>query len=256
MELADDLKSLADEGLRLDLLGELKSGKEATVHLARRDDGTLVVIKHYRPLAGKRFATDPRYQQGRFLKSRDRRAFRKQSRFGRRLTQLAWVSHEFAVMRKVHRRGVAVPEPLAAQGATVVMEFVPEAPGSQIAAPRLIDVSLDAADARRLHAALMQAVITMFEHRVVHADLSPFNVLLIRRADRLEPVIIDFPQAVDPQLNPAAFDLLRNDVRTLTQFFQRSDAAIADNDLADRLQRQFTLGTRDPRPPRPDREQP
>jgi len=56
---------------------------------------------------------------------------------------------------------------------------------------------------------------------LVHADLSPYNVLWWR--DRLWT--IDFPQAVDLIENPHGFDLLHHDVTTMCTWFTRQGVA-------------------------------
>jgi hypothetical protein len=53
---------------------------------------------------------------------------------------------------------------------------------------------------------------------VVHGDLSDFNVLM----GHAGPVLIDFPQAVDPAQNQNARKLLVRDVDNLNGFFARS----------------------------------
>jgi RIO kinase 1 len=72
----------------------------------------------------------------------------------------------------------------------------------------------------------------------VHADLSAFNILYWEGV----LTIIDFPQAVDPQVNPNAGMLLARDVENVCRFFARhgvhSDAA----HLADRLWQRYWRG--------------
>ncbi|MEO8293683.1 MAG: RIO1 family regulatory kinase/ATPase, partial [Actinomycetota bacterium] len=55
----------------------------------------------------------------------------------------------------------------------------------------------------------------MLFHNVVHADLSPFNLLVWE--DRVR--VIDLPQAVDPRFNPNAWDLLARDLRNVCTWF-------------------------------------
>ena len=84
-------------------------------------------------------------------------------------------------------------------------------------APRLADVNLHPDEARELFFMLLHGVKCMLCVGVVHGDLSDFNVLLTARG----PVIIDFPQAVDPAHNRNARQLLIRDVRNLTSFLAR-----------------------------------
>jgi len=246
-----DLRDVIRAGHVSAIVGELKSGKEATVHLARGPEG-LLVVKRYRPFTGRRVHTDPIYRQGQVFRDREARAFERRTRFGRRLAAETWIAAEFATLRRLGRaRGLPVPRVLARVGACVVMEFIADEPGGEGPAPRLIDAPVQSSEARTLHAQIMLAVIGLFERHVVHADLSPYNVLLPAAAlppggsefsPRRRPILIDFPQAVDPRKNLAARDLLAHDVAQITAFFRRLDPAVSDNDLAARLWRRFESG--------------
>jgi len=254
---AADIEALRAEGRLGALVGELKSGKEATVYLARDPAGRPVALKHYRPMHGRGFATSARYREGRHLGARDRRALEKRTRFGRRLARATWIDHEYRTLRRLHRRGLPVPRPLAAAPNTIVLEYLQAKTGGEAPAPRLVDVPLDPASARSVHRLLMLAIIRMFEAHVVHADLSPYNVLwaarsegdgeadlrtdLVRASADLprRVVIIDLPQAVDPRRNSAAGDLLAHDVAAITDFCRRFAPDVDDHDLARRLLRRL-----------------
>jgi RIO kinase 1 len=56
---------------------------------------------------------------------------------------------------------------------------------------------------------------------LVHADLSPYNVLWWRG----RAWIIDLPQAVDLVVNPGGLDLLHHDVTTVCRWFARRGVA-------------------------------
>lgn len=246
-----DLREVIRAGHAAAIVGELKSGKEATVYLARGPDG-LLVVKRYRPFTGRRVHTDPTYRQGQVFRDREARAFERRTRFGRRLAAETWIAAEFATLRRLCRaRDLPVPHVFARVGACIVMEFIADEPGGERPAPRLIDAPVQSSEARSLHAQIMLAVIGLFERHVVHADLSPYNVLLPAAAlppggsepsPRRRPILIDFPQAVDPRKNPAAHDLLAHDVKQMTAFFRRLDPAVSDNDLAARLWSRFESG--------------
>jgi RIO kinase 1 len=57
---------------------------------------------------------------------------------------------------------------------------------------------------------------------VVHADLSPYNILVWE--ERL--VFIDFPQAVDPVAHPAGMGLLQRDVDNVATWFSRKGVPV------------------------------
>ena len=71
--------------------------------------------------------------------------------------------------------------------------------------------------AQQIFDLLLAAVVRMLCAGVVHGDLSEFNVLMA--ADG--PVVIDFPQAVDPASNLSARKLLIRDVDNLHTFLGR-----------------------------------
>lgn len=239
-----DLQLFRDDELIDEVLGELKPGKEATVFLVRKGEEVLA-LKHYRPMLGRHFANSAKYREGRFMKARDARAFTRRSRYGREVAQGSWIAAEFGMAHRLHRAGVPVPRPLAMRGASILMEFIPDSPGSKVTpAPRLSDHRPTAEEARIIHARVMQAIITMMTCNVVHADLSAFNVLV--PADgagrRVTPVIIDFPQAVDPRQNRAARELLAHDIDTITTYCRRFNPEIQDHDLLARLWHEFIEG--------------
>lgn len=69
----------------------------------------------------------------------------------------------------------------------------------------------------RAYEQLLHELVLLTRASLVHADLSPFNVLWWE--DRMW--LIDFPQAVDLVSNPHGFDLLHHDVTTMCAWFAR-----------------------------------
>jgi RIO kinase 1 len=69
----------------------------------------------------------------------------------------------------------------------------------------------------------------------VHGDLSAYNILY---ADG-QPVLIDFPQAVDACSNPNAHQLLHRDVENICHDFQRYDIHARASQIAASLWRRF-----------------
>jgi RIO kinase 1 len=216
-----------------DVLGLLKSGKEAEVfvverHALDRSRSAVLAHKRYRPTrAGKgeleaggfararTFANDAAYQAGRgFRSSRDRRAVERRSAHGRRLAAERWSREEYDALVRAHTAGVTVPYPLEFTGDGTLMQFVGD---DGVAAPRLIDARLTSADLASAYAQVLADIAVLIRTGLVHADLSPYNLLWWR--DRVW--IIDFPQAVDLVVNPNGFDLLHRDVTTVCDWFAR-----------------------------------
>ncbi len=82
-------------------------------------------------------------------------------------------------------------------------------------APQLKDLRPDQETAQDLFAQTMREVERMLFHNVVHADLSPYNLLVWEGRVR----VIDLPQAVDPRFNANAWDLLARDLRNVCTWF-------------------------------------
>ena len=64
---------------------------------------------------------------------------------------------------------------------------------------------------------LLENIQLWLAYDIVHADLSEYNVLVWRG----RPVVIDFPQAVDPRFNRNAYSLLQRDLANLYRHFER-----------------------------------
>jgi RIO kinase 1 len=78
----------------------------------------------------------------------------------------------------------------------------------------------------------------MLDHDCVHGDLSPYNVMF--SGDR--PIIIDFPQAVDPRLNHNGGTLLARDIENVCGWARRFDVNRPAAKIASRLWSRFTRG--------------
>lgn len=219
-------------------IGLLKTGKEAEVLLIerRQANGTeriLLAHKRYRPMnvrkgdleAGgfskaRAFTTDHRYRDGRGRSStRDARAVSGKSAHGRQVLAREWVAHEVRSLQLANELGVTVPYVVEADDEGIVMQLIGDEAG---AAPRLVDARLGPADAELAYAQLREELALMTRGGLVHADLSPYNVLWWH--DRVW--IIDLPQAVDLTTNPNALDLLHHDVVTLAAWCNRHGAPV------------------------------
>ncbi|NOG53602.1 MAG: hypothetical protein HND57_04630 [Planctomycetes bacterium] len=253
MTIEHDLQLFAQAEIDLALVGELKSGKEATVSLVRRGDD-LLALKHYRPMRGRHYANTAKYREGRFMKARDARAFVKRSAWGRQVAQGSWIAAEYQMLRRLSKHTGRVPKPVAQAGTSILMEFIGDAPGSDCPGPRLIDVEPNATQTKHIHAVTMQAIIMMMRLNIVHGDLSPYNLLIRTEAGkgsnpeavRLEPYVIDFPQAVDPRSNGAARELLEHDITEVTSYCRKFNQDVSDHQLAERLWKAFEEGMLQP----------
>ena len=107
-----------------------------------------------------------------------------------------------------------MPQPVAGSSHGLLMEFIGD---EKEPAPQLKDTRLSPAEARRVFDRLIWNVELFLANHLVHADLSPYNVLY--RAEGV--TIIDLPQAVDARSNSNARALLERDVENLCRHFDR-----------------------------------
>jgi RIO kinase 1 len=211
-------EELYSEGLLAEVIAPVKSGKEASVFLCRaggQAGGGLLAAKVFHPRQARNFKNDAVYKAGRVIvNSRSRRAAAKKTRFGKEVEQGFWVHQEWEALRTLHSAGADVPRPVHLGGGVILMEYL----GDQDApAPQLKDVILTGEEARPLFDRLLWNVRRMLANNLVHADLSPYNVLFLDGDLR----IIDFPQAVDARTNRNARDLLDRDMENVCRHFAR-----------------------------------
>lgn len=225
---------LTEGGTEDEVLGLLKTGKEAEVFIVERRtlDGSasaLLAHKRYRPTKvsqkgelealgftrARSFANDAKYHEGRrFRRSREARAVERMTDLGKRILAERWPGQELDALVQAHDAGVTVPYPVEFTGDGLLMQLVGD---DGFAAPRLVSAQLGPDQLTQAFAQLCDELRALTRAGLVHADLSPYNVLWWQ--ERLW--IIDFPQAVDLLRNPHGFDLLHHDVTTMCTWFAR-----------------------------------
>lgn len=180
----------------------LATGKEANVFRALTPEHERVVVKIYRTstLTFKHIYTylegDPRFKYG--LKNR------------REIID-EWAKKEFKNLERLHQAKVRVPRPFKRIHNILIMEYIGDA---NQAAPMLKDVEL--ADPKKTYNELLVFMRRMYNAEIVHADLSPYNVLMYKE----KPYIIDVGQAVLLE-HPNAFDFLKRDIHNIVQHFKK-----------------------------------
>jgi len=215
MKTPESLQTLMDDGIIQEVVRPLMSGKEAQVYVVRVG-GDECVAKVYKEADQRTFKHRASYTEGRRTRnSRDQRAVSKRTRHGRQRDEAAWRNAEVDTLYRLRAAGVRVAEPINFVDGVLVMELVRDAQGHP--APRLGDLAFEAGVAREIHQQLIREVVRMLCAGVIHGDLSEFNVLL----GVAGPVLIDFPQSVDPARNQSARKLLLRDVENLHRFVGR-----------------------------------
>lgn len=211
------LDLLLSEGIISEVLGRLKSGKEAEVfRVVYR--GNIVAAKVYKDRQQRSFQHNVAYKEGRKVRnSRTQRAIDKGSRFGRDEAEDAWKSSEANTLQLLHRQGVRVPTPVLFYEGVLLMELVNDVDGDT--APRLIEAAIDAENAGPLYRDLRSQIIKVLCCDLIHGDLSPYNVLL----GAAGPTIIDFPQAISAAHNSQSEGFFQRDFENIHTFFAEHD---------------------------------
>lgn len=201
-------------------LGILKTGKEADVFLVERadphrpDEAVVMAAKRYRDTDHRTFHRAAAYTEGRSMKrSRDNRALKRKSSWGRVVAAGEWAVSEWGALRRLWELGVPVPYPVQINETEIMMEWITH---DGETAPRLAQVRPDRDLLASYYEQLRDALGTMAQAGIVHGDLSPYNTLAA--GDRL--VIIDLPQIVDLVGNPQGMDFLLRDCANMCQWFR------------------------------------
>jgi RIO kinase 1 len=204
-------------------LGILKTGKEAEVFLVERavEDGASVVMaaKRYRSREHTSFHRSAAYTEGwSTRRSRDARAVKAKSTFGREVAAGQWANSEWEALKRFWVAGAPVPYPVQIDGTEILMEFI-SVDGE--AAPRLAQTRPEPDLLRSYFEQLREAMALLVQHGIVHGDLSPYNILAA--GEKL--VIIDLPQAVDVVGNSQGPDFLMRDCTNICTWFRRRGLA-------------------------------
>ena len=208
-----------DEGLITSVVRPIRGGKEASVHLCRanpRTSGeTLAALKVYHPLDRRSFHDEGTYRGGEWIKERRVRvALEKRSRFGREVQGGIWVNREWEALRVLSAAGADVPRPLFRTEGSILMTYVGDLDD---AAPQLRSYRPVPDEAEALFRQLLRNVEIMLTANVIHADLSPYNVLVWEG----RATVIDLPQSIDPRKNRHAEALLARDVERVCAYFAK-----------------------------------
>lgn len=181
----------------------ISTGKEGNVFRASTKDGRFVAVKIYRTATStfrdmaKYVHGDPRFKG---LGSNKRKMI------------YAWANKEYLNLWAFDKAGVRVPKPIIQQRNVVVMEYI----GDEMEPAReMRDVLLE--DPESVARKILHYIKLAYQiARLVHSDISEFNVLILNG----EPVIIDVGQAVLLD-HPNAQEWLERDVGNVARYFKK-----------------------------------
>lgn len=233
-----ELDGFVDQGLISGIHAKLTSGKEATVYCCRAHPSTnrkFLAAKVYRQHATRSIRRGLYFEgRERLMKARTLRAIETGTKFGHQAMAGMWMWTEYDCLERLSEIGADVPKPWAMCDRVILMDYIGNGAGP---APHLNGVDLNEETAGWYYRQILDNVEIMLSENLVHADLSPYNILVWK--DR--PWIIDLPQAVDVRFNRNAFELLQRDIGNICGFFEQHGVKNRPTELAidlwDRYQR-------------------
>jgi RIO kinase 1 len=236
MKIPKALEPLIEDGVIDDVVRSLRSGKEASVYVVRCG-AQVRCAKVYKHMGQRSFQQRAQYQEGRKVRgSRQARAMRRSTRFGRREQEAAWKNAEVDALYQLAAAGVRVPSPYGYFNGVLLMELLTDAAGRP--APHLGEVGHSPEEARGHHRFLIGQIVRMLCAGLVHGDLSEYNVLVT--ADGL--VIIDLPQVVSAAGNNSARAMLQRDVGNITATLGRFAPELLATRFAEEMWALFEQG--------------
>ena len=207
-----------------DVLQRVKGGKEASVYLCRSGaalEAPLVAAKVYRPRSLRNLKNDGQYRTGRadldesgnvIVDDGALHAMQKRTNYGEELRHQSWIAYEFQTLETLYAAGADVPRPYALEKNAILMDYIGDI---GMAAPTLNSISLDPDEARPLFERVLRNIELLLSNQRVHGDLSAYNVLYWDA----DITLIDFPQVVQPETNPAAWNIFLRDITRICQYF-------------------------------------
>ncbi|XP_062589763.1 serine/threonine-protein kinase RIO1-like [Saccostrea cucullata] len=198
-------------GLISEINGCISTGKEANVYHATTHNQGDRAIKVYKTSIlvfkdrDKYVTGEYRFRHG-YCKHNPRKMVR------------TWAEKEMRNLTRMYQAGLPCPEPIFLRSHVLVMQFI----GTDgWPAPLLKDCDISEAKARELYLECIHIIRTLYHTcRLVHADLSEFNILYHNGG----VYVIDVSQSVEHD-HPCALEFLRKDCTNITEFFKKKDVS-------------------------------
>ncbi|XP_065909656.1 uncharacterized protein [Dysidea avara] len=191
------LKCFADRDVICSVGNQIGVGKESDLYIVADASGCQFALKLHR-LGRTSFR--------RLKQKRDYHQHRKHTSW-LYLSRLA-ATKEFAFMKVLRDRGFPVPKPVDFNRHCVIMELIDGYPLCQVKS---------VADPSLLYSSLMELVVHLANHGLIHCDFNEFNIIL---NEKDQVTLIDFPQMVSTS-HYNAKSYFDHDVQCVRDFFKR-----------------------------------
>lgn len=244
--LLEALKPFYEEELIVDVLAQVKGGKEASVYCCKASEfgsAEYMAVKVYRPQQFRNLANDRMYREGREIlnglgkavkpsETRITRAMDKKTKFGQEVRHTSWLMYEYATLQMLYKAGASVPQPIAVGETAILMSYYGD---PHRGAPTLNEVQLDPEEAQQLFDEVIDNLRILLAHKVIHGDLSAYNILYWEG----KIVLIDFPQIVSPDGNPNARFIFQRDVTRVCEYFVKQGVKVDALQLSKELWKEY-----------------
>lgn len=208
------LQSLFESGYLDELVGIIRSGKEATVYLGKRA-GEFVAVKIYADRDACLFHNKDKYAEGRkVVDKRMTKAVNSHTRIGKVVSHALWIGEEFKQLVYLHAKGIAVPKPIKQIGRAIVMELIGD---HQMPAPRLSELRLSDEEKNSAFDQSVYNLGQMLKAGRAHGDYSTYNILWWNQ----KAFVIDFPQMVTIENNSNFYSVMQQDILSLCKSFKK-----------------------------------
>jgi RIO kinase 1 len=196
------LGKLISDGIINQVDFPVSTGKEANIFRGTTPEKEFVAIKIFRTstMTFKHIATyiegDPRFSYG----YKNRRDIIEE-----------WARKEYKNLVLLHQAKVRAPAPIKCVHNILIMEYIGDASKP---APMLKNVLLP--NPQKIFDEIMGFITKMYKIKIVHADLSAFNILMFRQ----KPYIIDVGQGVLLD-HPSSLEFLKRDIYNIVHYFKK-----------------------------------
>lgn len=184
--------------------GIISAGKEANVYLAYGQNDQEYAIKIYK------IDTNTSRWMKNYIIGDPR--FKKVPNNVSKIIYL-WASKEFKNLKRAHKAGLSVPEPIYIKNNVLIMEYIGF---ESIPAPKLKEIK-SPKDPIKLLNEILYFIKSLYQKaNLVHGDLSEFNILYHNQ----KPIVIDISQAVTIH-HPKAEVFLVRDITNIFNYFEK-----------------------------------
>ncbi len=198
------------------LQSPISIGKESNVFSAVKKDGSRVMVKIYR------LETCDFNRMYDYIKDDPRFSNLKR---GKRNIIFLWVQREFRNLLKAREAGVSVPTPFTFSKNVLLLELI----GDEMSvAPKLKDSMPK--NPKAFFGKILDNMKRLHKAGLVHADLSPFNILNHNEM----PVFIDFSQCA-PLESSRAEEYFERDIRNICNFFKKNGLNVNESDVKEKI---------------------